>query len=133
MKYQMRILVADRNPHIRSFLKRELTSQGYQVQLARNGRELRSIVGKDGHLDLLILDLDMPTVDGPEILHQLKGRLPPLPVIVYAFLEGDGYRPFLQCAAFVEKRGDIEELKRAVEKVMCSRYRYKSDPSETML
>ena len=35
-----KILIADRNRHVRDFLRRELGAEGYQVEVARDGREV---------------------------------------------------------------------------------------------
>ena len=40
MKKDITILIADRNPHVRKFLQREMTTAGYRVQLADTAREV---------------------------------------------------------------------------------------------
>ena len=83
---QFTILIADRNPHIREFLRRELISAGYRVQLAKDGREVLRMTDADEPPELLILDLDMPYVNGLTILEELQNRKSPLPVVIHTFL-----------------------------------------------
>ena len=70
------ILIADRNRHVREFLKRELAAVGYRVRLAKNGREVLNWVNHYPPPDLLILDLNLP--DEPElgILEKLHQAMP---------------------------------------------------------
>ena len=117
------ILIADRNPHVREFLRRELLAEGYFLKLAKNGREVLKLVYQPGPLDLLILDLDLPDMDGSEILDILQDRIPTLPVILHAFSPENGRRTALPKAeAFVEKRGNsVDRLKRVVRDILGSK------------
>lgn len=80
------IIVADRNPHVRRFLKRELEAEGYRVRLVENGPEVLKQVFGPQPLDLLILDPDLPGTDASALLDRLAERFPPLPVVVHTFL-----------------------------------------------
>ncbi|MFZ7128228.1 MAG: response regulator [Desulfobacterales bacterium] len=120
-KREILILIADRNPHVREFLKRELSAEGYRIQLAAHGREvLRSVFGDDS-LDLLIIDPDFPDSDAVQLLRRIQGRIPALPVIVHTF-QGEVYpRSELQhdLEVFVEKNGNsIESLKYHVSRMV---------------
>jgi len=117
------ILIADRNPHVREFLRRELLAEGYYLKLAKNGREVLKLVYQPGPLDLLILDLDLPDMDGSEILDILQDRIPSLPVILHAFSPENGRRIALPKAeAFVEKRGNsVDRLKKVVRDILGSK------------
>jgi DNA-binding NtrC family response regulator len=114
------ILVADRNRHVREFLKRELAAVGYGVRLAKNSREVLNWVNHYPPPDILILDLNLP--DEPEvgILEKLRQTMPSLPVVVHSFTwDYDDCPAVVTAAAFVEKRGgSIEELKRVVREVL---------------
>ena len=117
---QFTILIADRNPHVREFLRRELVSEGYRVQVAKDGREVLMIINANNPLDLLILDLEIPYVSGLAILEQLQDRDPPLPVVVHTFLTEYANHPAVQRApGFLEKRGNnIDGLKATVAQVI---------------
>ena len=121
---QFTILIADRNPHIREFLRRELISAGYRVQLAKDGREVLRMTRVDDSPDLLILDLEIPHVNGLEILEQLQDRGPMLPVVIHTFLTEYANHPAVQkAAAFVEKTGNnIDNLKAVIVGALANWY-----------
>ena len=116
MKQIFTILIADRNPHVREFLKREMMADGYRVRLAENGRQLLKLVYHHDHLDLLIVDPDLPDIDVSSLLTKLQNRIPSLPVVVHTFLSDySDHLDVLQAFPFVEKRGSsIERLKKVV-------------------
>jgi len=111
------ILIADRNRHVREFLKREMVAEGYHILLAKSGQEaLKCIYDHNKPLDLLILELDLPDIGGLSILEKLQDRIPTLPVVVHTYLsEYLNHRAVLNAAAIVEKKGNsIDHLKKAV-------------------
>jgi DNA-binding response OmpR family regulator len=76
-----RILVADDEPKIRSFVGRALNAAGYDTDFADDGAvALR--VARENRYDLVILDLVMPEVDGRRALRELLASRPGQPVIV---------------------------------------------------
>ena len=118
------ILIADRNPHVREFLKREMASEGYVVRLAKNGLEVMRCLSKHGPPDLLILDLDLPDSDEMTIPEEIQTRFPNLPVVVHTFLSERTDRPaIVRAAALVEKQGsNVDRLKNVVMKVLQESY-----------
>ncbi|MDD4202704.1 MAG: response regulator [Candidatus Omnitrophica bacterium] len=65
------ILIADDDPITLRILEKILTDKGYVVTKASNGKEaLRS--AKTQFLDLIILDIDMPLLDGTQVQEHLK-------------------------------------------------------------
>jgi DNA-binding NtrC family response regulator len=110
------ILIADRNRHVREFLKREIRAEGYSVLLAKTAREVLDAVYDSETVDILILDPDLPEASELGLLEQLTDRIPPLPVIIHAFRPHDTEgKADLSGGAFVEKQGDsIERLKTAL-------------------
>jgi CheY-like chemotaxis protein len=119
MEKRVRILVVDRNRNVREFLRREFESEGYEVRVAATGREFLSIVGEDGLLDLLILDPEVSLMNEVGMEDQLRGRLPPLPIVVHCHWEECVHRPILGVSsAFAERGKDVEGLKRVVRKVL---------------
>ncbi len=129
MKEPFTILIADRNPHVRRFLKREMMAEGYEVRLARSAREVLELVLNPEHLDLLILDLDFPDASELDILQKLQERFPVLPVVVHTFLSEYVDHSFvLSSAAFVEKEGsNIDRLKTVVRELLRKSYPQKSE------
>jgi two-component system KDP operon response regulator KdpE len=76
----LKILVIDDEPPIRKLLRMGLTSQGYEVLDAPNGRTALDLLARKP--DLVILDLGLPDVDGLELLRTLRQRQEDLPIVV---------------------------------------------------
>ncbi|MBZ0263149.1 sigma-54 dependent transcriptional regulator [bacterium] len=76
-----RILVVDDDPKVLHILTHFLKSKGYEVFNASNGREALDRMEQDKP-DLAFLDIDMPIMDGREVLAAMKERAIQLPVIV---------------------------------------------------
>jgi DNA-binding response OmpR family regulator len=120
--HHCKILIADRNRHVRELLRRELGAEGYQVEVARDGRELLALICGDEPPHLVILDLEIPYLDELEIWARLQDRQAPLPVVIHTFLpEYPTHLTVPLAAAFLEKKGDTDELK-AVVAEMINRY-----------
>jgi class 3 adenylate cyclase len=84
-----RLLVADDNKVNRLLLARSLQLQGHRVDSAENGRVALEMLRQQAY-DLLLLDMEMPELDGFGVLEQLAADalLRDLPVIVTSSLEG---------------------------------------------
>ena len=120
MKEKFTILIADRNPHVREFLKREMVTEGYEVRLAENGREVLKLTYQTEAPDLLILDPDMPDTEVAFILKKLQSRIPVIPVIIHTFISDYAdIEEFFTTAVFVEKKGNsVESLKEMVSDIL---------------
>jgi CheY-like chemotaxis protein len=91
--------------------------------VAKDGEEVLALMEAEKPPDLLILDLEIPHGDGLEILQRLQTRLPPLPVVIHAFLtEHSNQAALNKVAALVEKEGDTNCLKTAVMEVLRKHY-----------
>lgn len=66
-----RILVVDDSPSVSSLLRRVLEAEGYAVEVAEDGRTALTQVAIQPP-DLILLDLDLPLVNGDEICRRLK-------------------------------------------------------------
>lgn len=77
------ILVVDDDENNRLMLERRLTRIGHKVTLAENGQRALA-ASRDGGFDLMLLDIQMPELDGYEVLERLKAdpALRDIPVIV---------------------------------------------------
>lgn len=75
------ILVVDDEESIRNSLSGILRDEGFNVSLASNGREAIEKAEKE-MLDLVLLDIWMPGLDGIEVLKRLKATVPGLAVIM---------------------------------------------------
>lgn len=77
------ILIADRNSHVRMFLMREMMAAGYRVKLAANGDHVLKIVDTPGDIDLLILDPNLPGLEGAPLLMALREKNGRLPIVLH--------------------------------------------------
>jgi DNA-binding response OmpR family regulator len=76
-----RILIAEDEPRLASFLEKGLRSNGFVTSVARDG-EQASFMARDDEFDLLVLDLGLPTKDGSEVLRELRASGQRMPVII---------------------------------------------------
>jgi two-component system response regulator MprA len=78
----MRVLVVDDEPAVRDALRRALTLEGYDVELAQDGLEaLERLDSVDG-VDAVLLDVSMPRLDGLETCRRLRRAGNPIPVLM---------------------------------------------------
>lgn len=116
MRAEITLLIADRNPNVRNFLKRELAKDGYLVITAKNGQEVVRWAYHPGSPQLLIVDPDFPDMKESSVLIKIRDRLPALPVILYTDIESfEICSKILDQAVFLEKReNNVEDLKKMV-------------------
>jgi two-component system KDP operon response regulator KdpE len=76
-----RVLIVDDEPPIRRFLRTGLTSQGYQTIEAEDGPSVRNVLRQNA-VDVVVLDLGLPGLDGFEIIRQLRAEGSTVPIIV---------------------------------------------------
>ena len=84
-----RLLVADDNKVNRLLLARSVELHGHRVATAENGRVALELLRREP-FDLILLDIEMPEMDGFQVMEQLAAdpQLRDLPVIVTSSLEG---------------------------------------------
>ena len=104
------VLVVDDDPNQRLLYEQELQLAGYEVLLASSGAEAIEVVGSQP-VDVVVLDIAMPGMDGVEALTRLLDIDRQLPVILntaYASFKHD----FMTWAAdaYVVKSSDLTEL-----------------------
>jgi DNA-binding NtrC family response regulator len=114
------ILIADRNRHVREFLKREMAGDGYEVRLANTAAQVLNYAFGPDRIDLVIIDPDFPDMNEGQLLKEIEDRIPTLPVVVHAFSsEPPSWIGNPKTAVFVEKEGaSIEDLKRVVRDLL---------------
>lgn len=113
-----RILIIEDNENERILYKEELEKDGYEVLTASSGREGLSILEKE-KIDLIILDLRMPEMDGLEVLGKVLSKRRNLPVIIYTSYS-EYKSNFLSWAAesYIMKSSDLSELKNKVKEIL---------------
>ena len=123
MKRNFTILIGDRNKNIRDFLRREFTAEGYDVRLAKDGREILNMVNCEDPPDLLIMDIFVQVVDGLIVLEKLQELTAHIPVVIYTSLIEYKDDPIIKKAeAFIEKEGQISTLKTTVFDLLVKSY-----------
>jgi len=75
------LLVVDDDPAMRRLLRTSLTVQGYRVFEAATGSEALEIAGHQA-LEVILLDLGLPDIDGIDVIRRLRGTGSMLPIIV---------------------------------------------------
>jgi DNA-binding NtrC family response regulator len=115
MGAKITILIADRNPNVRGFLKREMASENYRVICAEDAKTMFKLVSEPFMVDVLVLDPNLPDMEAPDVLDKLGRQRPSLPVIIHSLLEENSFSSRLESVLFIEKRGrSIEAIKRVV-------------------
>ncbi len=108
----MKILLIDDSRWVRFASERALIKAGYQVTSVSDGEEgLR--VAREGHPDLILLDMMLPKVAGLDVLRTLKRdfRTRHIPVVVLSGLSGANEAKLMDEGAigFVQKSDEILE------------------------
>jgi len=111
-----KILVVDDEESIHLLYKEELEEEGYEVQSAMSGED--ALKAFDTHQpDLVILDINMPGMDGIEVLRQMKQKRPGIPVIL-----SSAYPEYKQDLAswasddYIVKSFNLDDLKGSVKR-----------------
>ncbi len=116
------VLVVEDEPAVRSLIGRVLSKRGYVVIEAANGREALERAGESLRpVDLLISDIVMPEMDGPELARRLGETRPGLPVLLISGYSHDAIvreGAFPAGAAFLGKPFTPSELAARVEEIL---------------
>jgi DNA-binding response OmpR family regulator len=76
-----RILIAEDEPRLASFLKKGLHAEGFATTLTADGGSA-SLMARDEDFDLMILDIGLPGKDGFTVLRELRAASQRLPVVI---------------------------------------------------
>lgn len=108
------IVIADDHELTRLSLKLAIKQRGFTslVGMAKNGQEAVELV-RQCHPDVVVLDMQMPVMDGPSASHLIKQIQPDAKIIAYSSLAGKSLEQMLGEAtydAFCDKETDTQEL-----------------------
>jgi DNA-binding response OmpR family regulator len=114
---RMKVLVADDEEEFRSTLVKLLSRRGYEVEVAPDGANALRMVLRGG-IEVVLLDLKMPGLDGIDTLREFKRIEPDLEVIILTghllkSTEQEGLA--LGAFAYLTKPCTIEELVQTIE------------------
>jgi two-component system cell cycle response regulator DivK len=115
------ILYIEDNPDNMMLVQRALEARGYKLLKAINGLDGIS-VAEEGEVDLILLDINLPDIDGYEVAQRLrksnKPKLAYIPIIAITAnaLKGDAQKALdAGCDVYMSKPIDIRELWARVE------------------
>src|SRR5262245_40890210 len=75
-----KVLVIDDEPPIRKLLRMGLSTQGYHILEAPDGKTALNLLAREP--DLIILDLGLPDIPGHELLQKIRARNEAVPIVV---------------------------------------------------
>lgn len=78
----MKILVVEDEPKINAFICKGLKESGYLVASVQDGLSALDLILNDSSLDLVVLDLMLPKMDGLEVLKEIRTQGKTLPVLI---------------------------------------------------
>ena len=114
------VLVVEDDPALRRLVATAVASCGLQVRGAENGIEALALV-REQIPDLIVLDLQLPEMDGREFLNQVRStrRCRDIPVVVTsaAYNVTSQTLQELDVQAFVAKPFDLDELLNTIEQL----------------
>ncbi|MGD0734523.1 MAG: response regulator transcription factor [Terracidiphilus sp.] len=76
------ILIAEEDPSLAAFLSRELRAESHDVEMTHDGEAALMALQDNRRYDLVILDLNLPKLDGLSLIRQVKATKPRLAMIV---------------------------------------------------
>jgi signal transduction histidine kinase/CheY-like chemotaxis protein len=118
-QYPLRILIAEDNPINQKIAIKLLTKQGYEPALANNGKEVMEMVGHK-HYDIILMDVQMPEMDGLEATRMIRTCLEVQPVVIAVTANAmQGDRDLCMQAGmddYMSKPIEIKELLNQLEK-----------------
>ena len=112
-----RILVVDDDAPISRMIQLVLQSEGVRVSTAPEGRSGLAAL-EDQSFDLLVLDLQMPVLDGRAMYRELRERGHSIPTVVLSAFGAEAAREELGAEAALPKPFDIDELVRVIKVVL---------------
>ena len=84
-----RILLVEDDPNVRLAMSKMLAKGGFEVIEAKHAEDALNIVANlDGKIDLLLSDVTMPGLSGPELAEQLAAEIPSLAVLLVTGYDG---------------------------------------------
>ena len=116
-----KILAVDDEPDFEALIlqrfRRQIRSKQFTFRFAHHGEEALAVLAEDPDIDLMLLDINMPVMDGLTLLGELRGRQSGVKaIIVSAYGDMTNLRTAMNRGAFdfVTKPVDFSRLKQDV-------------------
>lgn len=113
-----RVLIVEDDTNQRLLYEEELRDEGYEILSAGDGREALRIANQTKP-SAVILDINMPGMDGIDTLSQLLESYPEVPVIINTAYPGyqDSFTTW-SADAYIVKSSDLTELKTTLQRLL---------------
>lgn len=110
------ILYIEDNPDNRLLIKRVLEAEGYQILEADTGEAGVAMISEQSP-DLVLLDINLPDIDGYEVAQQIrKTSAVPILALTANVMQGDKERSLAAgCNGYIPKPIDVDSLPKQVE------------------
>ena len=119
---QRTVLLAEDDEGVRPVVETMLRHLGFHVLVSTNGREaLARAAGHPGHIDLLLTDVLMPELTGPQLAEALQHTRPGIPVLYMSgYTNDEAVRTLTGAdgAPYLQKPFDAETLARHLDQVL---------------
>ncbi|MEE8404247.1 MAG: response regulator [candidate division Zixibacteria bacterium] len=117
---EKRILIVDDNPNMASLLSEMLEVFDYKSVQAGDGKEALSKLGKHAFA-MVITDLRMPNMNGLELLKNIKGKHPKMPVVIISGYSASEFESDPDCPkpdGFLSKPFLMTDIELLLEKLL---------------
>lgn len=116
------ILYVEDNPDNRSLIRRVLNSEGYSVVEAVNATQAMAKL-EIGNIDLILMDINMPDMDGYTLTAKIKGiqKFTKIPIVAVTanVMRGDREKSLeAGCDGYIQKPIDIDILAQQIERFL---------------
>ena len=115
------ILLVEDNKNQRLLYEQELRIEGYEIVTATNGKEALEKV-REQALDIIILDINIPNMDGIETMGRILSHNKDIPIIIHTAYSN--YKDnFMSWAAdaYIVKSSDLSELKNKIKEILINK------------
>lgn len=125
MEQNATILYVEDNPDNRLLVRRVLQAEGYRVLEAQNATHALEVVQNE-QPDLVLMDINMPDIDGYTLTTQFKsmGKFQQVPIIALTanVMRGDRERTLeAGCDGYIQKPIDVDELPNQIKRFLLAR------------
>ncbi len=120
---RFRVLVVDDEPNIRAALIRLFRLEGYDTGEAESGPAAITAIEREPY-DLMILDLNLPGIDGTEVMRQVRGLRPDMQIVVltgHPTLDSAIAAIRLEAVDYIQKPARLEEIAAIVRRALRAR------------